>query len=142
MVTDNLSILFDADALVAFAKKDDNNHQKAKELHNKVLTKGADVFISAFSIPEAATVLSYKGSHELAKKFLATIPQAGYTEFSPNEEFNQAAIKWFLKQKKRGTSYFDCFNMGLMELFGFDAIFSFDKIYKQNGFKLVSDLDL
>lgn len=49
-----MQILVDADALVALAKKDDSNHQKALKIAQEL--KSAVLFASCFTIPEATTV--------------------------------------------------------------------------------------
>jgi len=50
--------------------------------------------------------------------------------------------EWFKKQNKKGTSYFDCYNMALMDSNKnqLTSIFSFDEVYKRNGFTLAQDL--
>lgn len=135
-------ILLDADALVALAKTDDSNHKKAVELSNKLQEMGAGFCLSPFTIPEATTVLSYKVSHQAANEFLKQIRALDLSVLELPEKYKDLADKWFLKQTKKGTSYFDCYNMALLERYKkqFDAIFSFDSIYKRNGFALVEDL--
>ena len=140
MEANNLSILIDADALVAIMKPDDTNHQDALVLKDFLKKKKADQYLSLFTVPETATVLSHRINQDAARDFLLLAEDFAYTVLDFNDAFKKKANKWFIKQNKKGTSYFDCVNMALMEIFSFDAIFSFDKIYSQNGFKLVADL--
>lgn len=136
------SILLDADSLVALAKEDDSNHLKAVGIYKKLKDKKIIFFLSPFTTAEAATVLSYKFSHERAKQFLRGMRENSLPVLELEEESN-LADRWFLKQNKKGTSYFDCYNMALLERYKnqLDAIFSFDTVYKTNGFKLLEDIE-
>lgn len=135
-------ILVDADALVALAKTNDSNHKKAVSLSEKLQEMGVSFYFSPFTIAEAATVLSYKTTHTSAKKFLKQIRKLDIPIFELPELYKLYADDWFLKQKKKGTSYFDCYNMALLDRYKKQlvAIFSFDQIYKRNGFILAEDL--
>lgn len=135
-------ILVDADALVALAKTDDSNHKKAVKLSKKLQEIGVSYYFSPFTVAEAATVISYKASHQSAKKFLKQVRKLDISILELPEKHRDLADNWFLKQKKKGISYFDCYNMGLMDGYKnqLEAIFSFDSLYKINGFLLVKDL--
>jgi len=137
-------ILIDADALVALAKSNDSNHKKATELSSKLQKSGVYYCFSPFTVAEATTVLSYKTSHESAKNFLKQIRKLDVPILELPKKLSTLTDEWFLKQKKKGTSYFDCYNMALLDRYKnqFVAIFSFDSIYKRNGFILVEDLKL
>lgn len=135
-------ILVDADALVALAKTNDSNHKKANKLSDKLQKVGVSYYFSPFTVAEATTVLSYKTSHQSAKKFLKQIRKLDIPILELPDKYSFLADKWFLKQKKKGTSYFDCYNIALLDRYRkqLAAIFSFDSIYKRNGFTLVGDL--
>ena len=135
-------ILLDADALIALAKLDDSNHQRATRINDELQKRGVSYMLSPFTIAEAATVLSYKVSHQAAKKFLKQIRELDIPVFDLKEDQIKLADFWFNKQSKKGISYFDCFNMALLERYKnqIGAIFSFDSIYKKNGFKIADEL--
>ena len=135
-------VLVDADALVALAKIDDSNHEKAVNLSNKLQRAGVGYCFSPFTVAEAATVLSYKTTHQSASEFLKEIRKMDIPVLELPEKYEELSDDWFLKQNKKGTSYFDCYNMTLMERYKLVAIFSFDSIYKRNGFTLLQDLKL
>lgn len=88
------------------------------------------------------TVLSYKVSHEAAKEFLREIRKLDLPVFPLKDEDIELADNWFFKQEKKGTSYFDCYNLALLEKYKkfFAGIFSFDSIYSRNGFRTASNL--
>ena len=137
-----LDILLDADALIALAKQDDSNHQRAVTINEKLQSRGVAYRLSPFTVAEAATVLSYKVSHQAAKEFLKQIRHLDIPTFDLKEKHLELADSWFNKQHKKGISYFDCFNMALLERYKsqIEAIFSFDSVYKKNGFKITEDL--
>jgi len=134
-------VLVDADALVALAKKDDSNHKKAIKINNILQKKGINYYLSPFTITEVVTVLSYRVSHSAAKKFLKEIRKINLPVLELPQKYHYLADKWFLKQTKKGTSYADCYNMALMKKYQalIGAIFSFDSIYRKNGFKTTKE---
>ena len=134
-------ILVDADALVALVKSDEPNHKKALNISESLQKSGCTWYVSPFTIGEVITVISHKINQTTAKKVLRQLRKLELNLLSLKDEYVQLADGWFDKQNKKGTSYFDCYNMALMERYKnqIDAIFSFDGIYKRNGFKTVQD---
>ena len=132
-------ILVDTDILVAISKTDDSNHFKALRLCESLQKIGVEFILSPFVLYEAATVISYKISHTKAISFVKEMKEIDLSVYSLSSEHLELAEKWFFKQKGRGISYIDCYNMALMERYKtLDGIFSFDEIYKKNGFKTFS----
>lgn len=137
-----LNILLDTDALVALTKEGDSNRQKAISIYQRLKENGAQFFLSPFTTAETVTVLSYRLSHKEAKKFLTEARKTDLPVLSLEENSPNLADNWFNKQTKKGTSYFDCYNMALLERYGkqLNAIFSFDSVYKRNGFKTAEEI--
>lgn len=135
-------ILVDADALVALIKKDDSNHQKAINISLSLQKRGCTWYISPYTIGEVVTVISYKISQNIAKDVLKELQKLALNVLTLKDEHLTLIDDWFNKQNKKGTSYFDCYNMALLQRYSkqFDAIFSFDGIYKRNGFKTVLEI--
>lgn len=132
-------VLVDADALVALVKKDDSNHQKAVRISKFLQKREVFCYLSPFTVAEVATVLSYKVSHRAAKGFLREMRKIDLSVLALGDKDLSLADQWFEGQTSKGTSYFDCYNMALMERYQNQivAIFSFDAIYKKNGFKTI-----
>jgi predicted nucleic acid-binding protein len=130
-----VKILVDADALVALAKADDVNHAKALKLACKI--KNDLLYLSPFTVAEAATVFSYRFSHLAARIFLKLVRQRNFTELSLDLKSRRLADEIFLAQNTRKTSWFDCLNAALYQLNSLDAIFSFDRFYRRMGLKLL-----
>lgn len=131
-----MKILVDANALVALAKEDDTNHQKAIKVATSL--KRATLYVSPFTIPEAATVLSYRVSQKAAKEFLKEARKRKLVELKITPQISQLADEIFLKQRKKGISWIDCLNVALIKTYKLSGIFSFDKFYKKAGTTLVS----
>lgn len=137
-------VLVDADALVALAKPDDSNHEKALQISQHLQKRGVTYLLSPFTIAEAATVLSYRVSHQAAKKFLKEMEDLDLPVVSLPKGQRNIANQWFLKQTNRkGVSYFDCYNLALLDRYQsqIGAIFSFDSVYRKNGFNVTSTTD-
>ena len=134
-----LDILVDADALVALVKADDSNHKKALAISETLQKKGCTWYISPFTIGEVVTVISHKIGQSAAKNVLKELRKQNLNTLTLKDEYTHLVDDWFNKQSKKGTSYFDCYNMALLDRYKrqIDAIFSFDEVYKRNGFKLL-----
>jgi len=137
-----LDILVDADILVALVKSNEPNHKRALSISQTLQKKGCTWYISPFTIGEVVTVISHKINQATAKKVLEELRKQNLNLLTLKDEHLYLADKWFNKQTKKGTSYFDCYNMALLDRFGrqLNAIFSFDGVYKRNGFKTAEEI--
>ena len=124
-------ILVDADVLVALAKEDDDNHSKAIKTASRL--KKATLYVTPFTIPEAATVLSYHVSQKAASFFLKEVRQKNLIELTLSSHAIQLADQIFLNQTKKRTSWIDCLNVAMVKIHHFKGIFSFDKFYQKFG---------
>jgi len=129
-----MNLLIDADAIFALMVRNDTNHRKAVSLINK--NKKVVISILNTTIAEIATVLFRKVSHQAALKFLTDVKNGDFIIITVEDKLMDKATVYFEKQKTKTVTFFDCLNMAAMEIFNFEAIFSFDKGYAKNGFKL------
>ncbi|MEK7459783.1 MAG: hypothetical protein AAB636_01825 [Patescibacteria group bacterium] len=125
-----MRILVDADFLIALAKSDDSNHKKALILAENF--KGSFFFTTQFTLPESATVLSYKVSHKDAVSFLLRSRKLSLVELPFDDKLRDATDLLFYSQKKKGTSWIDCLNIVSVKTYNLDGILSFDKFYKKH----------
>ncbi len=134
-----LRVLIDADALVALAHEDDANHSKAIALFAQLEQQSVYFTISNYVLAEVVTVISRKIGHHAAIIFIDEIKSTpkSIDEYWITEGIEQRAIALFKKQTSKNVSFVDCTNMALMDIEGFDALFSFDAIYTKNGYKIV-----
>jgi|SRR3989344_1780125 len=130
-------ILIDTDAIIALTVETDSNHKKAIRIQKKLGNKKTDIKVINLVLHEVITVLSYKISQKEAIKFLNRIRENPPKVIFIDEKLEELAYWEFLNQNKKGTSFIDCANMTVMKNFNITKIFSFDKIYKRNGFELI-----
>jgi len=129
-----MRLLIDTDFLIALIKEDDKNHSRAISKLEGI--KDSFIFITPFTIPETATVLSYKVSQKSAKEFLKEARKK-FVELPLNEEIVALADKIFLAQNKKGISWIDCLNAATVKYYKLDGILSFDKFYYKIGTRQV-----
>lgn len=137
-----VDILVDADALVALVKVNEPNHKKALFTSEALQKRGCTWYISPFTIGEVVTVISHKISQSTAKKALKELRKQNLNVLTLKEDQLPLVDTWFNKQNKKGTSYFDCYNMALLDRYEkqLNAIFSFDSVYGRNAFKTAQDI--
>ncbi|MCA9407303.1 MAG: hypothetical protein KC733_01330, partial [Candidatus Omnitrophica bacterium] len=77
--------------------------------------------------------------HSVALQFIDNIrsPESSILTKWITPEMEELAISIFAAQKSKNVSFTDCTNMALMSFFKVDAIFSFDYVYKTNGFEML-----
>lgn len=137
-----LTIFVDSDAFVAFFKNNDSNHKKAVTLFQKLKSQSAIFFTSNYVFSESITVISQRVGHSQAGTYIDSMKNTdgGFIIKRVDDEIEESAIEIFKKQTSKNTSFVDCTNMALLKKFSCDAIFSFDEVYRKNGFLLVEDL--
>lgn len=142
-MSDIQKILVDADAFVAFLKKDDTHHTKSlgilEKLKQNIDTKM--LLASNYVFAEAITVISQRVSKKAAHAFIEQMKSSDspFTFLWIDEELEDRAIKIFKEQRSKNVSFVDCTNMAILRQHSLTTIFSFDAIYKKNGFKLAGE---
>ena len=131
----NKKLLLDSDIFFSLINKNDANHQRITVLNKSFLQQKMIYFTSNLVIYETATVLSYKISQQAALAFLDRIKKRKIETVWINEELEKNAFVYFQKQPRKNTSFVDCLNMAILKKYQMQEIFSFDRIYKLNGFK-------
>jgi len=137
--TQTLDVLIDADAFVALIKKNDGNHKRAEKISDFLTKKGSFFYTTNFVFSETITVLSQRVDHQTAINFIDDFKNLEEVNLVPfDEEIKEMAIKIFKNQTSKNVSFVDCINMAVLKKYRWNTIFSFDKIYTKNGFKLAS----
>lgn len=133
-------ILVDSDAFVAIIKETDSNHVKALRLLDTLQNNQATFLTSNFVFSESITVISQRVGKDIAHQYIDSIksPTSTYTFLRIDEEIEDIALEIFKKQTSKNVSFVDCTNMALLKRENIYAIWSFDEIYKKNGFKTVT----
>lgn len=136
------TVLVDADIFVAWAKEDDANHTRATQIFHQLEDRPIVFFTSNYVFAEALTVVSQRVSHDTAIKLGSTIqsPNGSFQIKWITEEVEDLAFRIFIEQTSKNVSFVDCTNMALQEAHHIDYIFSFDGVYKKNGYRTIHDL--
>jgi len=137
-----LQVFVDSDAFVALARERDASHERALVLLKKLIRKQVVFHTSNYVFSESITVISLRENHAAALEFIEQMqsPESSYILMRADDDLDNQAISTFQKQTSKNTSFVDCANMAFMRQLHADAIFSFDAVYRKNGFALVEDL--
>ena len=129
-------ILVDSDVLFALNSKDDANFERARQISRDLVKAGFEFAISNFVLAEIVTLLSYRAGHRKAVGFLEKITRDEFPIIRVDDALEELAYQIFKKQTSKNVSVVDCVNMAVLKKYGWETIFSFDRIYLKNGFKL------
>lgn len=129
-------LLVDADAFVAINNREDSNYKKAVFLSEKVARESIDLAISDPAFGEAVTVISQQLGIKKAVDFAETILDSSIEIIEVDSILRENALGIFKKQTSKNARFTDAVNMAIMEGEGIDFIFSFDRDYLKNKFKL------
>lgn len=130
-------IFVDSDAFIGMYLPKYAHNDKANKLFNLLIKKNVKLITSWDVLDEVATKLSYIHSKTLASKFLSKLLNSDLEVVYPGKKLGAHAIKIFNKQTSKKVSLTDCTNMAIMKDKKIKKIFSFDKHYEKNGFKLL-----
>lgn len=142
MLNNPCNILVDSDAFFALSNSNDANHKKAKIILEELLLEPVVFQLSNYTFAETVSVLSRKVGRDAALTFIHRVKNddAPLQFYWVDEEVETLAIEFFQNQTSKNVSFFDCVNMAIMKMENNDAIFSFDAIYRKNGFQTVEEI--
>jgi len=131
-----MKVLIDSDALFALYVANDFHHKSAKQILDKFLKEGAELFVTNLVLQETATVISYRLGHNQSLNFLKRFLQINIQQIFIGKNLNTKSWSVFKKQSKKGTSFVDCANLAVTVELKINKIFSFDQFYQKTGFKI------
>ncbi|OGY25492.1 MAG: hypothetical protein A2Z11_03635 [Candidatus Woykebacteria bacterium RBG_16_43_9] len=132
--TERKRVLVDTDAFVALRDNKDYNHNTASVIAAHLKENQATLFTSSFSFGEAITVISQKLGRTDVLAFIDKFPETDVIRIDIGNVLIEKGIDIFKSQTSKNVSFTDCVNMAVMKEEDIKEIFSFDKIYKKNGF--------
>lgn len=135
-----LTIVADADAIIAQVSQTDAHHQITQRTVEMLLQKEAQILYPVTAVLEANAFIQRvlnepEAAYEIAKIFQD--PQVSVVEI--NQETLAVALQYFSANQSKKHTLFDCVVAAVAEEYQADAIFSFDKFYKTKGFTLASE---
>src|SRR3989344_9418094 len=136
-------VVVDADAIIAQADPNDKHHQTATAISESLVKRNAQVVYPVTAITESNAYMqrvlnSTASAYGTAVIF--TDPSVQVAEV--NQEVIKSALKYFNPKTSKKNTLFDDIISAIAKEKQADAIFSFDKFYPRNGFKLASDLQV
>lgn len=134
-------VVVDADAIVAQASPNDNLHARAVKTAKKLAQLKAQVLYPATAIIEATTHIQRvlaSGATAYGTAMSFTDPNINVVEI--NQNVIKSAVQFFSPTISKKNTLYDCIIAAVAKENKADAIFSFDKFYKKQGFKLASEL--
>ena len=136
-----ISVFVDSDAFIASLKEEDTNHQRTREIFDKLFNQSIHFVTSNFVFAETITVLSQRISRQVAVNYIQTMTneETPFTILRADETVEREAITVFLRQTSKNTSFVDCTNIVFMQLYRLDTIFSFDEVYRKNDIKMLTE---
>lgn len=139
-MNDQQSIFIDSDIFIASVKETDSNHQKVKTIFEKLVKRPVTFYTSNYVFSECITVLSQRIGKTIAHQFIKDMKSSDaiFSVLWITERIEEKAIDIFLKQTSKNVSFVDCTNMALIELNHIHTVFSFDQVYKKNGYKILN----
>jgi predicted nucleic acid-binding protein len=134
-------IIVDADAIISFVATDDENHARAKEIMQYVATIEAYMLFPTTAICEAVTVLKRKlNKPEDAANVVKKFQSGNFPIQAVDQETLTFAGDFFNPYGSKQNTLFDAVIAALAKTLYADAIFSFDRWYKTQGFTLAGEL--
>ena len=132
--------IIDTDFLLSLFNPVDVNNNKAVKILKKAQKDSLSVYILPTTICEFSLIAAGKIGKEEAKEAVKTVSGKDFILIDINEPFVKKGLEIFYKQTSRNESLFDCFVMSAVNQYKIDIIFSFDRGYKKNGYRLAEEL--
>lgn len=125
-----MKLLVDSDCLVGALKEGDPHQKVATKLLKSHGEKGDILYVQNIVIQETAAVLSHRTGMNAVRLFFQTLPSLDLSIIKLDDELEKRAWEIFLQQTKKGTSFVDCANLAVIDLYHLEGILSFDGFYK------------
>lgn len=135
-------VVVDADAIIAQINQNDKHHQEAMVISGSLVNSGAQVIYPATAVAEAVTFIQRPLNNPPAAygtAQLMTDPSVQVAEV--NQLTLNSAVKYLSPKASKKNTLFDCIVAAIAKENHADAIFSFDRFYKKQGFKLASEIN-
>ncbi|MBU1085776.1 MAG: hypothetical protein ABII08_02580 [Candidatus Beckwithbacteria bacterium] len=130
-------IFVDSDAFIGLSYRKDVHYKKSKIIMDSLGEQDEILITSWQVVDEVATKLSYFTTKKLSVNFLNWLFESDIKIVYVDEKLSRKIVKKFKSQRSKRVSLTDCTNMVIAKEMRVERFFSFDKVYVQNGFKLL-----
>lgn len=134
-------VVVDSDGLIGSLHQEDVHYRNAHQILGKLIQREVKLIYPATVIVESVTFLQGRlNKPELAGEIIDLVNKDQFEiEAVDNRLLQQASLLLNLNKGKHYT-LFDAIVAAVAKKYNSDTIFSFDKFYKSQGFKLASEL--
>ncbi len=127
-----MTYFVDASFLFALFNDDDEFHQKAVKIVEKLEKKPARFLISNIVLAEVVNLVFRLEGIGAGQKVFALIEKSGLERvFVGKEVYDQAYKLLFAQKSKKGLNFFDCLHISTMKYLNIKTILTFDRAFKK-----------
>jgi predicted nucleic acid-binding protein len=135
------TIIVDADALIALFNEGDVHAARSIGLLDHLIADGALILHPATTIVEAVTTLQRRlNNPQAAAEIVRLVKEAKLAVEPVNDAVLAEALALFNPHGSKQNTLFDAVVAAIARRLKADAIFSFDRWYEKQGFRLVAQL--
>jgi len=126
-----MSVFIDASAFYALLNKKDRFYERAISVAKVLSTSNELLITSNYTLAETYTVVRSKINFKTAEAFISEINKGEIEIIWIDEETHNRGVEIFIERKEpKDLSFFDCVDFALIERYGINKAFSFDKHFK------------
>lgn len=134
-------VIVDSDGLIGISNPEDAHYLICMRVLQKLKKLNARLIYPATTIAESTAVLQVRLNKSDTADQIIEFTKSGVFQIEPVDQAILVKAATFLnKERSKHATIFDGIVAAIAQKHQADAIFSFDKFYKNKGFKLASEL--
>lgn len=127
----------DTSALLALALRDDDRHEEARRIFERLLEDRTPLWTSSYVLVEHVSLLHHRAGVAPLRKFAAGIlPLIAIVWVE--QSMHEAAMRRLLKEGTRRVSFVDLTSFLLLRADPKSAVFAFDEDFEREGFRVLA----
>lgn len=136
-----MTIIVDSDGLIGVSNKEDAHYAKANILLDHLQKNNAEFIYPSTTIVETTAILQIRlNKQDTVNQILAFVKSGVFIIEPVDQAILTAAIAFLKKDRSKHVTLFDGIVAAVAKKYNANAIFSFDRFYKAQGFTLASEL--
>lgn len=126
----------DSDVIIAINDKSDTLHSKAVNIADKITGQVKHTVVGVNVLIECLAIISQRLGIVRSLRVLDRALQ-NYKIAYLDEPTVALANHFFFSRSSKNVSYSDCLSFAIMKLFNITTVFTFDKHFQKQGFKIL-----
>lgn len=131
-----MTFFVDTSALLAVLDADDENHQKARETWEDLISREAELICSSYILVETFALVQNRLGIEAVRTFQEDVMPLVNTVWI-DESMHQVGVTAVLTAARKNLSLVDCISFDVMRRLGIKSVFVFDPHFKEQGFECI-----